>query len=135
MRIHVLDASAWLRLFLADGPMLQDLEEAAKEVGQGNAIFAAPDLILVEAANALSRISRRGALSAGERDAVWKAMRRTPIDLLPSDAHIESARSLAEERGLTVYDALYLAIAFHIGVRLFTADKKLARAALARASR
>jgi predicted nucleic acid-binding protein len=128
MKMFALDASAWIRLFLADGPIPEGLEEAAAEVEHAAGAFVAPDLILVETAHALTRKMRRGALSRAERDAVWMAMRRTPIDLLSAEAHIDRARALADERDLTVYDALYLAVALHVGARLFTADDHLAKA-------
>ena len=57
MSVYVLDASAWLRLFLADGPMPTGLEAAAVQVDRGASAFVAPELILVEAAHALSRSS------------------------------------------------------------------------------
>lgn len=125
----MLDASAWLRLFLADGPLPAGLDEAAIQVEAGAASFVAPELILVEAAHALHRKTRRKALKPGEADQFWSDMRRTPIDLLRDAEHVDAARLLATRLDLTVYDALYLAIARHVGTPLITADDRLARAA------
>lgn len=129
MRLFVLDASAWLRLFLADGPPPAGLDEAAAEVDAGAAAFVAPELILVETAHALHRKTRRQALTPGEVDELWSDMRRTPIDLLRDAEHVDAARQLAARLDITVYDALYLAVARHVGAPLFTADEQLARAA------
>lgn len=129
MSVHVLDASAWLRLFLSDGTMPAGLEAAAVQVDRGAAAFAAPELILVEAAQALHRKCQRGFLTPKERDALWVDMRRTPIDLLPLHEHVDRALALAVAHRLTVYDALYLAIAEHLGAPLLTADADLTRAA------
>lgn len=129
MKLFVLDASAWIRLFTADGPLPAGLEEAAAEVQRGAAVFAAPELILVEAAHALARKVQRGALSAAERDALWRDLRRTPIDLLPISAHVDAALALSGTYRISAYDALYLAVALHIGGPLLTADKELMRAA------
>ena len=129
MITFALDASAWLRLFLADGPMPAGLEEAAIQVDRGAAAFIAPELILVEAAHALNRKCQRGFLSVKERDALWKDLRQTPIDLLPVHEHIERALALSGEYRITTYDALYLAIAEHLGAPLLTADAALAKVA------
>lgn len=125
----MLDASAWLRLFLADGPLPAGLDEAAIEVDTGAASFVAPELILVEAAHALHRKTRRHALMPVEADELWSDMRRTPIELLCDVEHVDAARQFAAQLDLTVYDALYLAVARHVGAPLFTADEQLARAA------
>lgn len=129
MRLFVLDASAWLRLFLADGQMPAGLDEASTQVDAGAASFVAPELILVEAAQALHRKTRRRALTPDEADRLWTDMRRMPIDLLSDAEHVEAARRIAARLDITVYDALYLAIAQHVGAPLFTADEQLARAA------
>lgn len=128
MNLYVLDASAWLRLFLGDGPMPDGLVVAAAAVERGEAGFAAPELILVEAAHALHRKVQRGVLSVVESDALWEDMRRTPLDLLSAEAHMPAAREMARRLKLSVYDALYAAVAAHLGARLFTADEALTRA-------
>jgi predicted nucleic acid-binding protein len=130
MTAYVLDASAWLRLFLADGPMPPGLEAAAVQVDQGASAFVAPELILVEAAHALNRKSQRGFISSKERDALWAALRRTPMDLLPIHEHVDRALALSGEHRISTYDALYVAIAEHLGAPLLTADAALAKVAL-----
>jgi predicted nucleic acid-binding protein len=129
MKLHVLDASAWIRLFVPDGPLPAGLEQAALDVQRGAAAFVAPELILVEAAHALARKLQRGALAAAERDALWRALRRTSIDLLPIAPHVDAALALSGTFRISAYDALYLAVALHVGAPLLTADKELARAA------
>lgn len=129
MNAYVLDASAWLRLFLADGPFPAGLEEAAVQVERGAAAFVAPELILVEAAHALNRKCQRRFLSIKERDDLWKDLRRTPIDLLPIHEHVDRALTLCGEHRLSTYDALYVAIAEHLGAPLLTADAALAKVA------
>ncbi len=129
MKLFVLDASAWIRLYLADGPMPRGLDEAAVDVDQGRAVFVAPELILVESAHALSRKRGRSALSASERDALWRDMRRMPLELMQAEDHIDRAITLAEQHRLSVYDALYVAVAVYLGAPLWTADIRLAAAA------
>ena len=129
MKLYVLDASAWIRLFIPDGPTPAGLEEAAEDVQQGIADFVAPELILIEAAHALAKMRQRNAITPSEREALWRDMRRTPIHLRPIADHVEDAIALSETLHLTAYDALYLALAHHLGAPLLTADKDLERAA------
>lgn len=129
MRLFVLDASAWVCLFVHDSAVHRALEEAAAAVDAGKASFAAPELILVEAGHALHCKRQRRVLSDDELTALWSDMRRTPIDLVGHGEHMEAALALAQDHHLTVYDALYLAVAAHLGAPLLTLDARLARAA------
>ncbi len=129
MNLHVLDTSALIRLFFADGPMPAGLVELARDVDAGGAALVAPELIWVEAAHAVQRKLRRGELSSSERDAVWRALRRTPVEVLPIVRHVDRALALSVALDVSVYDAMYLAVAEHVDGRLWTADKDLAHAA------
>jgi predicted nucleic acid-binding protein len=131
MTAYVMDASAWLRLFLRDGPAVPGLEQAAQQVETGAASFAAPELILVEAGHALIRKVRRKQIRQADWPVLWQDMRRVPIDLLSGEEHMDDALELALRHNLSVYDALYLAIAVHMGATLFTADDALSAAARA----
>ena len=131
MIVYVLDASAWLRLFLRDGPAVPGLELAAQEVETGSAAFAAPELILVEASHALIRKVRREQIRQADWPGLWKDMRRVPIDLLSIEGHMDDALELAIRQNLSVYDALYLAVAVRLGATLFTAGDVLFAAARA----
>jgi len=129
MRLFVLDASAWLRLFLGDGPVPAPLLEAATEVERGKAAFVAPELILVETASVVRRKCREGRLTTEEARGLWTDMLQTPIDLLRIQEDITAAFGLSETSALTVYDALYLATARRIGATLLTVDRDLHREA------
>ena len=131
MKTFVLDASAWVRLFLCDGPAVPGLDQAAQEVETGFASFAAPELVVVEAGHALLRKVRRRLIRQADWLNLWQDIRRVPINLLSVDEHIDTALELALRHNLSVYDALYLAVAVHLGAKLFTADDALAKAARA----
>jgi len=131
MNLYVMDASAWLRLFLHDGPDVPGLEQAAREVERGAASFVAPELILVEAGHAVMRKVRRKQIRDAEWRGLWQDMRRVPIDLVAADERMQDALDLAIPHNLSVYDALYLAVAMHTGAALFTADEVLSAAARA----
>jgi predicted nucleic acid-binding protein len=129
VKLYTLDASAWLRLFLHDGPMPALLDSTAACVQRGDAGLVAPELILVETAHVLQRKCRSGFLRADEVRELWVDMRRTPLDLLAVSEHIDTAMDLAAEHGLSTYDALYLAVALRTGSTLLTADDQLQRIA------
>jgi predicted nucleic acid-binding protein len=87
----------------------------------------APDWLLIEVANVLDRRRRdREITQADCRTAV--GFLRHAIELRPSAGLVGAAQDLAAERSLTVYDAIYLALALDEGLRLVTADRRLASA-------
>ncbi len=114
-------------MFLLDGPMPKGMEEAIAEVDSGNSSFVAPELILVESGHVLTRKRSRGLLSDKEAETVWRNMRKTPMDLLAAEDHIDRAMAVAQRHRLSVYDAMYLAVAEYVGGTLLTADDALAR--------
>ena len=89
----------------------------------------APPLILVEAANALWVMSRRGAIDrAGAADAL-DHLRRAPFAGLPADDLVPRALQLAQTLGHPVYDCVYLSLALVREVPVVTADRRFVAAA------
>lgn len=129
MIAYVLDASAWLRLFVPDGPLPDGLEDAVRRAEQGDALLSAPDLAWVEMAHALHRKRTTGWLTDQEFGEVWTDLRRLPVHPVPIQEDLEAAIELAQASGLSVYDACYAALAQRLGARLFTADCQFADAA------
>ena len=129
MTTYVLDASAWIRLFVPDGPIPVGLEEAVGRAERGEAILAAPDLVLVEIAHVLHKKRSAVGLAAADFVRLWKDVLRLPVDIVPVRDDLDSALELAVQLNLTVHDACYAALARRLGGRLITADDRLARAA------
>lgn len=127
--IAVLDTSAFLRLFVPDGPIPQGLEEFMRGVERGENTAIAPELMLAEAANVANKKRYQGILSEDETVELIGLMRRMPVRYFSHRDLIEPAGRLASEHALTVYDALYLALARMRAARLFSADGRLVRAA------
>lgn len=125
----VIDTSALIRLFVPDGPMHPEAETALNRAASGGASVLAPQLLLVEAANVLLRKRRRGELSGPELSELLQAVESLPIRLCEHGPSIPSACALAETHGLSVYDALYLALAERHGARLITCDEALDKVA------
>lgn len=127
--IWVIDTSALIRLFIPDGPVLTDAEAALNSASRGGSLVLAPQLLLAEAANVLLRKEKRGELRAAEVDAILSDVKELPIRLSDHETIVSPACELARAHGLTVYDALYLALAERSGARLLTCDDKLDKVA------
>ncbi|MEY3012507.1 MAG: hypothetical protein RIT45_1242 [Pseudomonadota bacterium] len=128
----VLDASAALRLFLADGPLPDDVHAAVAAASAGSALLFVPALFHAEVLHVVLRLERRGILDAAGADALLLDLRALPVLTVPHGAAFDAAAELARRFGLSAYDATYLALAMHHGAVLLTADAALAAAAAAR---
>lgn len=92
------------------------------------ATLHAPDFLLVEVANVLwSKVQRR-VLATAEADVAYHAVASVPMVLAPLAELTPHARVLAFELNVTVYDAVYAAVALRVGCPLATADRQLAQA-------
>jgi predicted nucleic acid-binding protein len=87
----------------------------------------APDLMSVEVLHVIRRLARNGAITAGRADAMRHDLADLPIHVYPARPLL--ARAWALRDNITVYDALYVALAEALDATLVTADHALARAA------
>ena len=118
----VVDASAALKWVLDE-----EGSNAAYELLDEDVLHA-PDFMLLEAANVLWAKTRRAVLSRAEADAAFDALAAVPLVVTPLAELIRPARTLAFALDLTVYDAVYAALAQQLACPLATADEKLANA-------
>lgn len=118
----VVDASAALKWVLEEEGSPDALKLLDRDV------LHAPDFLLLEVANVLWTKVRRAALSRSDADAAFQTLAAVPIALTPLAELIRPARSLAFALDLTVYDAVYAALAQQLDCPLATADQKLAQA-------
>jgi predicted nucleic acid-binding protein len=127
----VSDANVALKWFHADGE--EEVGEArALLVGQRDRTVALRvlDLTAYELGNALLR--GRARASAEQVATVLDALREICPSITPSQGELREAARLAEQHGLTLYDATYAAVARHRGAALATLDRELLRAGLGR---
>jgi predicted nucleic acid-binding protein len=121
MPVRVVDASALGALVFGE-PKAEEMAEALAE-----AQMVAPALLWYEVANlCLGKIQAHPT----QRDRIVRAFelaRRLPIQIVEVDH--PAVVELAEETGLTAYDASYLWLARHLGGELITLDKGMQRAA------
>ena len=125
----VVDTSALLRLFIPDGPIPDGMESALREAERGNTALLAPELILAEAAQVILKKNKEGILTLEEMRELLDSISSLPIRLFKHKPIIPRSVELALEHKLTVYDALFLALAEGKNSTLITADRLLQRAA------
>ncbi len=92
----------------------------------------APDLLLIECANALRSLAARGTLAADDVQPAWATICAAPLQISPAVDLLDDALALALVLGHPVYDCLYLALAIASSSRVVTADRRF-RAAVRRA--
>ncbi len=129
MKPYVLDTSAVIRLFIDDGPMPEALLEAVESASRGDAVLAAPDLLLVEVASVLLKKERAGLMPRAAVELVLAGVRSLPISYVPTAILVDDALAAARSSTLSAYDALYLALAKAFGAKLVTGDERLRRRA------
>lgn len=119
--VIVVDASVLAPALADDGPD----GDAARARLRGQTL-AAPELVDLESTSVIRRLSRAGHLDQRRAqlalmDLIELPLRRvTHRPLLP--------RCWELRHNLTIYDAVYVAVAEALGVRLLTADARLANA-------
>lgn len=118
----VVDASAALKWVLQESGT-----EAALRVLDEDVIHA-PDFLLVEVANVLWAKARRNVLTRAEADTAFDAIAAVPIAFTPVGELVLPARTLAFALDITVYDALYAALAQRFDCPLATSDASLGSA-------
>lgn len=107
-------------------------EEGWRNLAGYFANAVAPDHVIKEAANAIWRATRTGILSDEESKKAFSLLLRMVgrnLVLEPELNYLEGAFTLSITYGITVYDALYVALALKRNLPLLTLDEKQKRVA------
>ena len=123
MDVAVLDASA-LAGVLLDAPRYPSVVDLLAEE---SAELLVPHVCDVEVASALRKAVRRGMADISRADAALSLYVDLPLTRFPHTPLLARAFSLRDN--LTMYDAIYVALAAAAGAPLYTADGRLARTA------
>ena len=129
MKAVVLDTSALMRLLLPDGPLPAGAEDAIYRAERGDLQLLTPELALAEGAQVLYKKRQQRYINADEQKELLADLLTIPLQLFSHKPLLGRAVALAEEQKLTVYDALFLALAEKYNAVLITADADLLRAA------
>ncbi len=116
----VVDASVAVKWFLPE-----ELSTEARQLLTPEYELLAPDLLWAEFGNALWKKHRRHELDQRTATSLLQDFSRVPIGYHASRQWSAPALELAIRHGVTVYDALYLALAVGSGCRVMTADRRL----------
>ena len=90
-----------------------------------------PVLWLIEVGNVLLVAMRRGRITREDWIRIREDLNALPIDIEP-DSHervLDTVLPVADEHGLSFYDAMYLELALRRGLPLATLDQRLIEAA------
>jgi predicted nucleic acid-binding protein len=120
----ILDASVAAKLFIAEA----DSDRAEQVLGSGQPLIA-PDLVLVEVANALHKAWRRDVIDDAQMD---RAVRRLPTifgRLFPATELVADAAIISRILRHPVPDCIYVALHWRTGAPVITADLELVEAA------
>jgi predicted nucleic acid-binding protein len=123
--VCVVHASVGVKLFVAEPLSDQAASLFERLAAPEPAVIHVPDAFYYEVAAAL----RKYAVSAGypnlQRDVA--RLEDLYLNITPTVVLLMSAAQISTNYGLSIYDALYLALALEVGAPLITADDRLLR--------
>ncbi len=122
MSVFVVDASVVFKWFV---PEIHS--DAARRLLAGSHQYLSPDLLFPEVGNAIWKKVRRGELTAEEGQRLAADISSIAVETVSTRGLMIDAQALAITTGLTVYDAMYLALAVRLETELITADDRLGR--------
>lgn len=121
--IGVVDTSVVLKWYVQEN----DSALARALIGRE---LAAPNIILIELANALWKKLRKGEIGISQANGGLSHLRES-VKLLPSTVLVEEALGLGVQLLHPIYDCVFLVLARELGVPLITSDERLIRRAWA----
>ena len=121
---YVLDASVIVKWFLYHQEADRDRALALRDLHiAGRSKIHIPRLALLEVLNAI-RFSSKADEEAGE--VALEALQDLHLEIKPGDVDVlRKANAIAWAYKITIYDALYVALAEQVGYPLITADEKM----------
>ena len=123
MKKIVVDASVVIKWFI---PEIH--AKAAIRLLDAPTRFLAPDLIYAEVGNILWKKLRSGELTQDAADGILNDFKKIPFEITESQLLLEIVWQIATQHQRTVYDSLYLALAFTKNCLFATADLTLVNA-------
>jgi predicted nucleic acid-binding protein len=103
------------------------LSDEADRLRAGDDEMLAPDVLLVEVANALWKKTASREISPVEADRAFALVNESGIDLRPTAPLLPRAMQVARRLNHPVYDCVYLALAEREHATFITADHRLLR--------
>lgn len=108
------------------GPGRSTARQWLAAISTGEVQAQAPDFVSLEVANALLKYVRGQVMTPEEADEELTRVLQAPIERMSTSILARQALALAVTRGISAYDAAYLALALGTDAILVTADRTLA---------
>lgn len=123
---YVLDASVIVKWFLHHQEADRDRALALRDLHiSGRSTIYIPRLALLEVLNAI-RFNPKADKETGE--AALEALQDLDLEIKPGDVNVlRKANAIAWAYKITIYDALYVALAEQVGYPLITADEVMVK--------
>lgn len=123
----VLDASVALAALLLEPLHREALTVIDRATAAGSRCLC-PDSLDVECAAGITRAIRRGRIERASGEQAWLQLIELPLERHPCRVLGMAALQIAAACGISVYDAMYVALSFAERLPLMTADARLVRA-------
>ena len=124
----VVDASVGVKWFIPE-PLSDKALAILENFRDGRVELYAPSIFTLEVASALRKYHVRGLVKKSIVAASLKTLRDIDITYIETEWDlVDKALHYSLQRGVTVYDAVYIVSARNLGAQLVTADKKLHQA-------
>lgn len=121
---YVVDASVALKAVLP-GPLRPKALQLLADYQGGVHELLAPDIFIVETANALTKAERQKLIKVGMASTLHARVMRTAPLLYSQFPLVQRALDTSSQTKSAVYDCLYVALAEREGCELVTADDRL----------
>ncbi|MEM4972043.1 MAG: type II toxin-antitoxin system VapC family toxin [Sulfolobales archaeon] len=122
MKAIVLDASAVIKWFVKGEEELEEMKLVRDLLLNGEVEIYVPSLLLIEVSNALRYIE---GLDGEDVIKAVNALKKLGLWIVDAMELLEDAIKIAFESDITVYDAIYVALARRIRGSLITYDREL----------
>jgi predicted nucleic acid-binding protein len=118
----VVDASLVIKWLVPEAD-----SDAARRWLDASHDYLAPELLFPETGNAVWKKVRRGELSPDDGQQLATDLSAIAVETVSMRGLLPDAHALALRTGVTVYDAIYLALAVRLETQVITGDDRFAR--------
>lgn len=125
VKAAVIDASVALKWVFNDEEAIEAATAMLQHIERGDLQAHVPDLFAYEVSNALWAAVRQGRLTLEESAEALQAFRVLQFTWHSLYAVWDNAFTLAAQYERSFYDSVYVALAQHLQVPLFTGDRRL----------
>ncbi len=130
MNTFVVDASVAAKWFLpsVNETLVDEAVQLLTDYAEDKVRFIVPDIFWAEFGNILWKAVRQGRWLRNAAESAISSLREQRLPTTPSKDLLTEALNIALTFDRTVYDSLYVALAWTRGSELITADERLANA-------